>query len=226
MTVSTLMIAGFAMGCAPKTDSSAETKTAAQDNMSSANTAAESQATKDNSGTEQKQGTVADAAKGSNVLVAYFSATGNTRAVATTIADAVGGTLFEIVPESKYTDADLDWHNKESRSSVEMKDPQSRPTIVNGNVENLQNYSVVFIGYPIWWNEAPRVVSTFLDANNMEGKVIMPFCTAGSSSIDNSVKVLIENHLGKSIVHDGRKFNASSITREDVTAWYKTIEQQ
>ena len=97
----------------------------------------------------------------SKTLVAYFSAEGNTKVLAKTISDVVKGDIFEIAPTEKYTSADLNWHNKSSRSSVEMQDKASRPTIAD-KVENMDQYDTVFVGFPIWWYEAPRIVQTLL----------------------------------------------------------------
>lgn len=129
--------------------------------------------------------------KGSKVLVAYFSATGTTKAVAQRLASVTGGELYEIQPEQPYTDADLDWNDRQSRSSVEMNNPQSRPAI-KGKKKNMADYDVVFIGYPIWWNLAPTIVNTFIESHDLKGKTVIPFATSGGSSIGNSVSALKE----------------------------------
>lgn len=129
--------------------------------------------------------------KESKVLVAYFSATGTTKTIAQRIANVTGGDIYEIQPELPYTAADLDWTNRQSRSSVEMHDTKSRPAIKAGNVD-VANYDVVFVGFPIWWDLAPTVVNTFIEANHLIGKTVIPFATSGGSSIDNSEKQLRE----------------------------------
>ena len=106
--------------------------------------------------------------KGKKTLVAYYSATGNTERAAKLVAEATGGTLYAIRPAQPYTAADLDWHDQSSRSTREMADPQSRPAIV-GDLEQAGSYEVVYIGFPIWWDEAPRVVNTFIDKYGFEG---------------------------------------------------------
>lgn len=123
------------------------------------------------------------------VLVAYFSATNTTEGVAKTIADSLGADLYEITPEQPYTDADLDYHNDKSRSTIEMNDPNARPAI-SGSVENMDQYDIVFIGYPIWWGEAPRILSTFVESYNFSGKTVVPFCTSGGSGMGTSAKNL------------------------------------
>ena len=122
-------------------------------------------------------------------LVAYFSATGTTKAAAEKLAQAVDADLHEIQPEQPYTDADLDWHNQQSRSSVEMKDKSSRPAIKN-KVENMDQYTTVYIGYPIWWYIAPTIVNTFVEQYNLEGKTVIPFFTSGGSGAGETMKYL------------------------------------
>ncbi len=122
-------------------------------------------------------------------LVAYFSATGTTKAAAEKLAQAVDADLHEIQPEQPYTDADLDWHNLQSRSSVEMKDKSSRPAIKN-KVENMDQYTTVYIGYPIWWYIAPTIINTFVEQYNLEGKTVIPFFTSGGSGAGETMKYL------------------------------------
>lgn len=125
------------------------------------------------------------------VLVAYFSATGTTAKVAKALADATGGRLYAITPAVLYTADDLDWHDRNSRSSREMKDAKARPALKDGVVD-LSGIKVVYIGYPIWWGVAPRVVNTFIESNDLKGKVLIPFATSGGSGIGQSVAELRE----------------------------------
>ena len=113
----------------------------------------------------------------SKKLVAYFSCSGVTKSVAQTLADAVGGDLYEITPAQPYTRADLNWMDQSSRSTVEMKDLNSRPAIA-GKVENMADYDTVFVGFPIWWYVAPTIINTFLESYDFSGKTIVPFCTS------------------------------------------------
>ena len=122
-------------------------------------------------------------------LVAYFSATGTTKAAAEKLAQVVDADLHEIQPEQPYTDVDLDWHNQQSRSSVEMKDKSSRPAIKN-KVENMDQYTTVYIGYPIWWYVAPTIINTFVEQYNLEGKTVIPFFTSGGSGAGETMKYL------------------------------------
>lgn len=127
------------------------------------------------------------------ILVAYFSATGTTARAARTVANISGGELYTITPEKPYTDADLNWNNKKLRSSVEMNNPKARPTL-GGKKLDISNYDVIFIGYPIWWNLAPRIINTFIESQEWKGKIIIPFATSGSSSITNSVAQLKQSY--------------------------------
>ena len=124
-----------------------------------------------------------------HILVAYFSATGTTARAAEKLADVTGGELYAITPVESYTSADLYWNDKQSRSSVEMKDPKSRPAL-KGKKENIADYDVVFIGYPIWWDLAPRVVNTFIESHNLKGKTVIPFATSGGSTLAGSASAL------------------------------------
>ena len=126
---------------------------------------------------------------GNKPLVVYFSATGTTAKAARTIADVTGGTLYEIVPQQAYTSDDLGWNDKQSRSSVEMNNPQARPALKDTKL-NVAAYDVIFIGYPIWWDQAPRIINTFIESHDLKGKTLVPFATSGGSGISNSVKEL------------------------------------
>ena len=139
------------------------------------------------------------------ILVAYFSATGTTARAANMLAKVTNGTLYAITPAEPYTNADLDWHNKRSRSSIEMNDPQSRPAIKSGK-EKIADYDVIFIGYPIWWNLAPRIINTFIESADLKGKIVIPFATSGGSGISNSATTLKQTypHLNWK---DGRLLN-------------------
>jgi flavodoxin len=120
-------------------------------------------------------------------LVAYFSATGTTEAVAKDLAEVAGATLYEIKPEVKYTAADLDWRDKQSRSSVEMNDKNSRPAIVK-DLEGVESYDVIYIGFPIWWYTAPTIINTFIETYGFAGKTVIFFATSGSSGIEGADK--------------------------------------
>jgi flavodoxin len=122
-------------------------------------------------------------------LVAYFSATGTTAEAAQKVAAVTGGVLHEIQPAEPYTDADLDWRDKQSRSSIEMADKSSRPAVKN-TVENIEKYDTIYVGFPIWWGIAPTIVNTFLEQYKLEGKTLVPFFTSGGSEAGETMKYL------------------------------------
>ena len=153
---------------------------------------------------------------GSKILVAYFSATNNTEGVAQQLANGLGADLYEITPEKPYTDEDLAYGNSNSRSSVERNDPAARPAI-SGSVENMEQYDVVFIGYPIWWGEAPRIISTFIESYDFSGKTIVAFCTSASSGFGSSDSALRAAAKGAKWL-DGHRF-AAGASADEVMAW-------
>lgn len=159
--------------------------------------------------------------RGSRVLVAYFSATGTTEGVAEHIAEGLQADLYEIVPEEPYTDADLNYHDNNSRSTIEMNDPSVRPAI-SGSVENMEQYDVVFIGYPIWWGEAPRIVSTFVESYDFSGKTVVPFCTSGGSGVGSSAANLEALTDGATWM-EGRRLNGSD-SRDTVMEWVDGLD--
>jgi len=154
-----------------------------------------------------------------NVLVAYFSATGTTKAAAELVAKASGGTLFEIAPTEKYTEKDLDWRDQTSRSTLEMADPSSRPEIAS-KVEDFDKYDTVFIGCPVWWNLAPHIINTFIESYDFKGKTVVLFCTSGSSGMSNTEKELHKAYPTLSW-KEGKLLN--EVSGEDVAAWVKNL---
>ena len=129
------------------------------------------------------------------ILVAVFSASGVTKRVGKEIARISGGDFFEIIPKEAYTADDLNWTNKNSRSSVEMNDPAARPEIANA-VRDMDSYDTVIIGFPIWWGAAPRIIETFVESYDFSGKTILPFCTSGGSGVGRSDTALHKNVSG------------------------------
>ena len=149
-------------------------------------------------------------------LVAYFSATGTTKGVAEHIANGLNADIYEIVPEEPYTDADLDYNDNNSRTTIEMNDPDARPAI-SGSVENMEQYDIVFIGYPIWWGEAPRIVSTFVESYDFSGKTIVPFCTSGGSGMGSSAANLEQLTTGAQWL-SGERLSGSD-SQDEVMEW-------
>ncbi len=155
------------------------------------------------------------------VLVAYFSATGTTKALAEYAADALGADLYEIVPEEPYTDEDLNYSDRNTRATVEQNDKNARPAITS-SVENMEQYEIVFLGYPIWWGEAPRIVDTFMESYEFGGKTIVPFCTSGSSGIGSSATNLHGLCTDDVTWLDGVRLGSSS-SREDIAEWINSL---
>lgn len=139
--------------------------------------------------TKENNANVNKGGKDTKVLVAYFSATGTTKKAAERIAKAAHATLVEIEPQQPYTAEDLDWTNDKSRSSVEMKNKKFRPAIKKLTV-NVDDYDVIYLGFPIWWGTCPTIINTFIESNNLEGKTVVPFATSGGSKIDKACKDL------------------------------------
>ena len=131
----------------------------------------------------------------SKTLIAYFSASGVTARAAREMADAIGADLYEICPAAPYTDADLNWMDKKSRSTLEMNDPACRPAIAS-QVELREQYDTVFVGFPVWWYVEPRIVDTFLESYDFTGKTMIPFATSGGSGISKAEKSLREHCPG------------------------------
>ena len=154
----------------------------------------------------------------SKVLVSYFSASGVTKRLAEKIANAINGDLFEIEPTQKYTSEDLDWTNKQSRSSIEMQDKTSRPRILN-KVSNITEYDTVVLGFPVWWYTAPRIINTFIEENNLEGKDIYVFVTSGGSNSEGSFKDLKNTYKNLNFISNKRF--AGRETDEDYINWIK-----
>lgn len=155
------------------------------------------------------------------ILVAYFSATGTTKGVAKHIANGLNADIYEIVPEDPYTDADLNYNDNNSRTTIEMNDPNARP-VISGSVENMEQYDTVFIGYPIWWGEAPRIVSTFVESYDFSGKTIVPFCTSGGSDMGSSAASLEQLTNGATWL-DGRRLNGSD-SQDTVMEWVNSLD--
>lgn len=149
-------------------------------------------------------------------LVAYFSASGVTAKLAKNLADAIGADLYEIQPETPYTDEDLNWNNPKSRSSVEMNDKSFRPAVAN-RLENIEQYDRVFIGFPIWWYVAPTIINTFLEQHDLTGKKVIPFATSGSSGMGETNKELVNSCKGAELV-EGKRFS-NNAKADELKEW-------
>ena len=156
----------------------------------------------------------------SHTLVAYFSATGTTAKVAERLAGVLDADLYEIQPAVPYTAADLDWTDKKSRSSVEMSDKAFRPA-VKGEVENMAQYTTIYLGFPIWWYVAPTLVNTFLEQYDLSGKTIVPFATSGSSGMGNTNRELAPSCPG-AVLKEGKRFPAQ-VSAETLKQWVEEV---
>ena len=153
-------------------------------------------------------------------LVAYFSASGNTAQVAEVLAEAICADIFEIRPKVAYTKEDLNWWEETSRSTVEMKDTSARPEIAK-NRDNMREYDVVFVGFPIWWNVAPRIINTFLESYDFSGKIIIPFATSGGSGVKKVNASILESCHGAELKDAALLNNGMSFT--DLASWAESI---
>lgn len=146
-------------------------------------------------------------------LVAYFSATGTTKKLAERLAGAIGADIYEIEPAQKYTDADLDWTNKKSRSSVEMGDKSCRPALKGGDAP-VKDCDVIYLAYPVWWYREPSIIDSFLEAYDFSGKKIVPLCTSGSSQIGTEAPKRMAGIAGGADVKAGKRFPADASADE------------
>ena len=208
----TFMLLAGLTACGPKENEHMETvNTAAQAGQTEAAAASEQE--------DEPRGNEGGEAA-SKSLVVYFSATGNTRAAAEALAEATGADLYEIVPEQPYTDDDLNYNDRSSRATVEQNDENARPAI-SGSVEHMEDYDVVYVGFPIWWGDLPRILCTFFDSYDLSGKTIAPFATSGGSGISRAVQS-IESMEPEAQVTEGLLTSASG-AENDLLGWLKRI---
>ncbi len=156
------------------------------------------------------------------MLVAYFSASGRTARLAQTIAQATQADLYEIRPAQPYTSADLNWHDAHSRSSVEMKDPACR-TAIAGDLPDLSRYDTIFVGFPIWWYQAPRIVETFVASCDFSGKTVIPFATSGGSGMGRTQEILQKACPATASWLPGRRLD-SGASLDVVRKWLKEMK--
>ena len=154
------------------------------------------------------------------ILVAYFSASGVTARLAKALAETARGDLYEIKPAVPYTQADLDWTDKKSRSTIEMNDPAFRPEIGN-HVENMEQYDVVFVGFPIWWYVAPTIINTFLEGYDFSGKTVIPFATSGGSGMGRTEDALRPSCSRETKWKPGKRFG--NVDKAALAAWVQSL---
>ena len=155
----------------------------------------------------------------SKSLVAYFSPTGSTKAVASTLAEAIGADLFEIVPKVPYKPGDLNWMDKKARSTIEMNDPDARPAIAKQ--PDVSAYDKIYVGFPIWWYVAPRIINTFLEGCELSGKTIIPFATSGGSGMGKTNSVLKPSCGGAKLLEG--KVVRRGTSKSDLTSWAESL---
>ncbi|MDE6691321.1 MAG: flavodoxin [Clostridia bacterium] len=160
-----------------------------------------------------------DGSADAKILVVYFSATNTTKGVAQKIQTATGSAIYEIVPAVPYTQADLNY-NTDCRANSEQNDPEARPAI-SGSVDNIGQYDTVFIGYPIWWGQAPKIIYTFIESYDFSGKTLIPFCTSGSSPMGSSATNL--QKLTPNATWLGGKRFGGSVSQSDVNGWVNEV---
>ena len=174
------------------------------------------------SGSGQKDTSESEAA-GGNSLVVYFSATGNTESVAEILAETQGAEIYEIVPEDPYTEEDLDYNNDSSRANTEQNDESSRP-VISGTIDNIDDYDVIYVGFPIWWGDMPRIMYTFFDTYDFSGKTIAPFCTSGGSGISGAISSIEELEPEAEIVEGLR--TSPSDAEADIAQWMEIVDDE
>lgn len=157
----------------------------------------------------------------SKKLVTYFSASGETANLAKALADAAQAELYEISPEAPYTNADLNWNNPQSRSTIEMRDVSSRPAISDHGA-NIAAYDVIFIGFPIWWYVAPTIINTFLESYDFSGKIIVPFATSGGSGLGETEEKLKPSASDSAQWKKGKVFRANA-RKTELIEWVKSL---
>ena len=171
--------------------------------------------------TQQSSSTPSTTEKsGSKILVAYFSCTGNTENAAKQIAAATGSDLYAIQPAQPYTADDLNYNDDTTRATTEQPDPNIRPAL-SGTVDNFEQYNVIFVGYPIWWDQAPRVINTFMESYNFSGKTVIPFCTSGGSNITNSINQLKSTYSDINWL-DGKRLGGG-VSADEVASWIDSL---
>ena len=185
-------------------------------NLSSSRTEENNTERKNNNNAKSQNETKKEETSDTKVAVVYFSATGTTKTVAEYIKDETNGDIFEIVPKEKYSSEDLNWNDNNSRSTKEQNDKNARPEIAN-NID-VSSYDVIFIGYPIWWGDTPRIIQTFMENHGLSGKTMIPFCTSGGTGISTSENTL-KSYKGINWI-SGKRLGTS---KNEVINWVKSL---
>lgn len=214
LLIAGVMTAGLLSGCGASEDTQDQSDSAAQSDQATDESSSDTET--------NAEDTSDGGASAGKTLVVYYSATGNTEAVANYIADATGGDLFELEPVEPYTDEDLNYNDENSRVSQEYADESLRDVeLVSTTVDGFDEYEYIFVGYPIWWQVAAWPVNQFIENNDFTGKTVIPFCTSASSGIGDSGQ-LLEEMAGTGNWLEGERFR-SSTSEEDVQTWVENL---
>ncbi len=195
--------------------------TEATDSQGDEEQAADAQDTENTETADESADTAEETESSSRILVAYFSRTGNTAPLAEYVAETTGADIYEIVAEDPYTDEDIDYSVDDCRANVEQDDETCRPAI-SGSVENMQDYDIVFIAFPIWWGEEPRIIDTFMESYDFSGITMIPFCTSGGSGIGTAESNLHSFTTEETTWLDGERF-AAGTSRETIEEWVSSL---
>ena len=215
------LLFGLAACGQPETQNSPSQSQPQQEELTSAEGTSSPQPPTPDASTEPADSASREDETGSNILVAYFSATGNTEGIARHIQTALNADLYEIVPQVPYTDEDLNYSSDDCRANQEQNDPAARPAI-DRSVEYMEDYDVVFLGYPIWWGQAPKIIHTFLESYDFGGKAIVPFCTSGSSGIGSSATNL-QALAPDAVWLSGQRFGGGA-SESTVASWIEGLD--
>ncbi len=215
-----LMMLAACSGNAQSGTGSASAETNADVSAETSETASEEVSSAEASSAVTEEQTAAPAAH-SEILIAYFSATGTTKGVAERIASVTGGDLYEILAAEPYTADDLNYNDHGSRSTVEQNDKNARPEIGSEDI-SLEGYTTIYLGFPIWWGEEPRIMDTFVEKYSFEGVTVIPFCTSGGSGIGRSGPNM-EALAGNGTWLDGKRFSGN-VSEEDLKSWIEGLK--
>lgn len=214
--IMSLLLAVLVSGCAGQGEETEDTREIQETSAQSDRGEETSEEEVQDSGGEETMGEEAQDKGESRVLVAYFSATGTTKAVAEQMGEILGADLFEIIPVEEYSSEDLNYNDDNCRANQEQQDAAFRPEIAE-TVENIEDYDVIFVGHPIWWGEEPRIIDTFLESYDFSGKTMVDFCTSGGSGISGSERNLQEI-CSEAEWLPGRRFSGGA-DEEEIREW-------
>lgn len=206
-------------GCGQPADTGSKESTSSETNNQS-NVAESTTSTEAENSTPVTEAEEPEGAAGGTAVV-YFSATGNTAEIAKTMAELIDAPLYEIVPEEPYSQEDLNYNDDNCRANKEMNDESARPAIAS-NLDEVKNYDTIYLGHPIWWGTAPKIINTFLESYDLSGKTVYIFCTSGSSGVETSVSELQELYPEINIV-SGHRFSTGA-SEDTISEWLQGLE--